>query len=141
VIRINDELTIDPDELVFRYSTSQGPGGQHVNRSATRVTLGYDVAQSPSLTEDQRERLLRRLASRLDKRGVLQLHSQTSRSQTENRAAVIARLQTLLAGALKEPRRRHKTRPTRAAIEQRLATKRRRSLIKRQRRMGPADET
>jgi ribosome-associated protein len=133
-IIINQELQIPEAELTFRFSTSSGPGGQHVNRSETRVTLLFDVAHSPSLTEEQRTRLLLKLQARLDGAGVLQISVQDSRSQHRNRDTAVTRLQHILAEALKEPKRRHKTRPSRTAVEKRLESKKRQSVKKQQRR-------
>jgi ribosome-associated protein len=135
VLRITDTLSIPLSELRFRFTRSSGPGGQHVNRSATRVELLFDVAGSPSLTEAQRERALKALAPYIDSDGVLHLISQTFRSQFRNREEAVERFQTLMRRAMKVPKRRRPTRPSRAARERRLASKRRRSEIKRQR--GP----
>ena len=135
VLRITNSLTIPLSELRFRFARSSGPGGQHVNRSATRVELLFDVAGSPSLTEAQRERALKALAPYIDSDGVLHLISQTFRSQFRNREEAVERFQTLMRRAMKVPKRRRPTQPSRAARERRLASKRRRSEIKRQR--GP----
>ena len=135
VLRITNTLTIPLSELRFRFARSSGPGGQHVNRSATRVELFFDVASSPSLTEAQRERALKALAPYIDSEGVLHLVSQTFRSQLRNREEVVERFRTLMQKAMRVPKRRRPTRPSRAAQERRLARKRRRSEIKRQR--GP----
>jgi ribosome-associated protein len=135
VLRITNTLTIPMSELRFRFARSSGPGGQHVNRSATRVELLFDVAGSSSLTEAQRERALKVLASYIDSDGVLHLISQAFRSQLRNREEVVERFQTLMREAMRVPKRRRPTRPSRAAREKRLASKRRRSQIKRQR--GP----
>ena len=132
-IDINETLSIPAAELQFRFSTSSGPGGQHANRSATRVTLLFDVAQSPSLDEPTRERLLKNLAGQLDKEGVLQIHVQDTRSQHQNRELAIFRFQQLLAAALKPRKPRRQTRPNRAAIEKRLTEKKQRGQVKKER--------
>ncbi len=80
------ELRLPLGELRFRFSRSSGPGGQHVNRSETRVELLFDVLNSPSLTDHQRTRILNRLAGQIDGEGVLHIFSSTTRSQAENRA-------------------------------------------------------
>jgi ribosome-associated protein len=133
-IFINERLSIPADELEFRFSTSGGPGGQHANKSETQVTLLFDVAGSPSLDESSRARLLSRLAGRLDQNGILRLSVQDYRSQHQNRSLAIVRFQKLMAEALKVRKKRHKTRPSQAAIERRLEAKRRRSQRKEQRR-------
>ncbi len=133
-IYITPELTIHPDELRYRFSRSGGPGGQHVNRSETRVELLFDIANSPSLTESQRHTLLHRLSNQVDTNGMLRIVSSATRSQTENREDALRRFQALLAGALKERRRRVATRPTHAARERRLQEKRQHSTVKSTRR-------
>jgi len=142
LIHITPELAIHPDELRYRFSRSSGPGGQHVNRSETRVELLFDIANSPSLTESQRHTLLHRLSNQVDTDGVLRIVSSATRSQTENREDALRRFQALLTGALKERRRRVATRPTRAARERRLEEKRQRGSVKsrRQRPRGFEDE-
>lgn len=130
---INENVTIPQWELSFSFSPSGGPGGQHANRSATRVTLFFDVANSPSLNDEQRARVKKRLASRIDQDGILQLSSQDSRSQHRNRQNVIERFQQLLAQALKRRPKRRKTQPSAAANERRLREKKRRGRLKRNR--------
>lgn len=132
-IQVNDKLTIPRSELEFSFSTSGGPGGQHANKAETKVTLRFDVANSPSLSEAVRARLLRQLSSRLDKDGVLQIQVQESRSQWRNRKMAEARFKALLAGALRPRKKRRKTRPSRAANERRLRNKKRRGRLKRER--------
>jgi ribosome-associated protein len=140
LILINDQVAIPFGELAFRYARSSGPGGQHVQRTETKVELLFDLAGSPSLNETQRRLAMGRLGSRLDQQGVLHLVSQASRSQLENRADVIDRFQRLLAAALRPPKPRRATRPTAAARQQRLEGKRRRGQAKRMRgRVGPEE--
>jgi len=127
---INQDVQIPQAELTFRFTTSSGPGGQHANKAATQVTLLFDVANSPSLDEASRARLLARLANRLDKEGVLQISAQDSRSQAQNRATAVARFQQLLADALKVAKKRRPTRPSRAAHERRLQSKKQHGQIK-----------
>lgn len=126
-------------ELEFRASRAGGPGGQHVNTSSTRVEVWWDVAASPSLSEEQRARLLTRLATRLDGAGRLRLVAGGSRSQLRNREAVTERLAELVAAALVVPRTRKRTRPTRASKAARLESKRRRAATKRDRRPPTED--
>ncbi len=133
LLHINDEVAIPIAELNFRFTTSSGPGGQHANRSATRVVLLFDVAQSPSLADEVRTRLLDKLATRIDKDGVLQVQAQDSRSQAKNRALVIARFQELLTEALQKRKKRRKTKPSKAAKEARLAEKKKRGQQKQDR--------
>jgi ribosome-associated protein len=116
------------DELALSFSRSSGPGGQHVNTSATKVELRFDVAGSPSLSAAQKARVSERLGNRLTADGVLILTSSEHRSQTRNREAVVARFRTLLADALAPPPPpRRLTRPTAAARRRRAEHKRRQS--------------
>ncbi len=136
---ITSDLTVPEHELVFRASRSGGPGGQHVNTSSTRIELWWSVSESPTLTEAQRALLLKKLASRLDSTGQLRLVSSGSRSQLQNRRDVAERLQKILAAAMVVPRKRRKTRPSRAARERRLETKKIQS-EKKARRRKPGDD-
>jgi len=134
LVRITDTVSIPISELHFRFARSGGPGGQHVNRSATQVELLFDVAGSPSLDEAQRQRVLTKLKSRIDKEGVLHLVSQETRSQLRNREEAVERFQELMRDALHVPKSRRPTRPSRAVRKRRLEEKRRRSGTKRDRR-------
>ena len=138
VLIINDQVAIPLSELSYRFARSSGPGGQHVQRTETKVELLFDLANSPSLTDAQRELARTRLAGRLDSDGVLHMTSQAGRSQLENRFDVTERFQRLLAGALKPSKRRKPTRPSAAARQRRLEAKRRRSEAKRRRQMPGA---
>lgn len=131
---ITSDLTIPRSELQYRFTRSGGPGGQNVNRTSTQVELTFDVLHSPSLSDEQRVRLIQMLRRRIDSNGVLHLVSHSTRSQLENREDVTLRFVDLLAAALKPVKRRKPTRPSRAAIEKRLESKRRRSRVKRERR-------
>jgi len=131
---VNQDLAIPVSELRFRFSRSGGPGGQHVNRSETRVELLFDVRTSPSLTDDQRQRLLLRLQTHLDTDGVLHVVASETRSQSENRARSVARFKRILAGALRQHKRRVPTAPSVASREQRLLAKHARSRAKQVRR-------
>ena len=138
-LSINDTVTIPLDELSFRYARSSGPGGQHVQRTETKVELLFDLARSPSLTEDQRRLALSRLGGRVDSQGVLHLVSQTGRSQLDNREEVVERFRRLLAAALVPEKKRASTKPSAAARHRRLEAKRRRGDAKRLRRVASID--
>jgi ribosome-associated protein len=126
-------FTVPEHELTIRATRAGGPGGQHVNKAATRVEVVWDVAASPSLTAEQRARLVERLASRLDSRGRLRVVADEHRSQLRNREMAVGRLRSLVAAALRPRKRRIPTRPTAASIERRLDAKRRRTTRKRSR--------
>jgi ribosome-associated protein len=130
---------IPTDELGERFSTSSGPGGQHANKASTRAELTWNIESSSVLGPRQRERLRSRLASRLDSNGVLRVASEKHRSQLRNREEARTRLAELVDRALKVERPRVKTKPTRAGKERRLQQKRRRSEIKRARRVTNDD--
>jgi ribosome-associated protein len=140
VIRITPEVAIPVAELEFRASRASGPGGQGVNTTDSRVELRFDLAGSPSLPPEAKERAIRRLGPRLDSSGVLRVVAQTRRSQLANRRAATERFAELLSTALATPRPRRPTRPTQAATARRVESKRRRSDIKRLRgRPAPED--
>jgi ribosome-associated protein len=136
MIVINEEITIPLSEIQFRFDTSSGPGGQHVNKSSTRVTLLFDVATSASLTDQARQTLLAKLANRLDKDGNLQIQVQESRSQHRNRETAVRRLQALLWEALQPQKKRRPTKPSKGAKERRLTEKRKHSEKKQRRSSG-----
>lgn len=132
-VKISGSLVIPHAELEIGFTTSGGPGGQHANRSSTKVDLSWNVDASTVLTEQQRNRIRSRLKNRIDSAGNLRLSASSSRSQLRNREEVERRLAKLVAGALRAPRSRVATRPTKAATERRLEGKRRRSDVKRAR--------
>lgn len=133
-IPITPRLAIPREEITQRATRSSGPGGQHVNTSSTRVELTWNVAASPSLSESQRERLLAKLATRLDGSGTLRVVAQSERSQLRNREEAIARFAAMVAQALVVPKTRRPTRPSKAAKRERLETKRKRGALKKERR-------
>ena len=129
-------LVIPADELEWRFSRSPGPGGQSVNTADTRVELSFDLAATTALPEPVKERALRALAHRLTD-GVVTVTASEYRSQLRNREAAAARLAQLLTEATRQPPPpRRPTRPSRGAVERRLADKQRRGETKRLRRPG-----
>lgn len=132
-------VTIPAAELVERFSRASGPGGQSVNTADSRVELRWDVTASAALSDDQRARLLERLAGRLVDGAVVVVAAE-HRAQLLNRRAARARLALLLADALAPPPpTRRATRPSRAASQRRLDAKRRRGDVKARRRRPPPD--
>lgn len=135
---VNADLTIPRGELTYRATRAGGPGGQHVNTSSTKVELSWDVQGSPSLTDDQRRRISEKLATRIAEDGVLRLTSAGSRSQHQNKEDVTERFGRLLEQALRIPKPRRKTKPSRASKEARLKSKKKRSETKSNRgKIGP----
>jgi ribosome-associated protein len=137
MIKINEELQIPESEVEFTFSPSSKPGGQHVNKVSTRVTLVFDVDGSTSLSESQRDRIKTRLRGRLTRDGLLRVVAQRHRSQHANREAAKERCGELLRAALRRRAKRRKTVISREAHEQRLRAKRRRALVKRRRAAVP----
>jgi ribosome-associated protein len=133
-LRVNRALVVPAGELRWRFSRSSGPGGQGVNTTDSRVELLLDVASSSVFDENQRARVLDRLAARLVD-GVLTVTASEHRSQLRNRDAAALRLALLLRDALAPPgRARRPTRPTRGSQQRRLDAKTRRGATKRLRR-------
>ena len=131
MLQITDELTIADAELDERFVRASGPGGQNVNKVATAVELRFDVANSPSLPEPVRMRLLAKRDRRLTDEGVFVINAQRFRTQERNREDARERLVHFIESGLRAPKPRIATRPTRAAKERRLGAKRERSTIKR----------
>ena len=134
MLYVNKQLSIPDGELAYRTTRSSGPGGQNVNKVETRVTVLFDLEASSSLSESQLLIVRERLATRIDKRGVLRVVSQKHRTQAANREEARERLADLLADALEERRPRKRTREPAAVKRRRLESKRRRSEVKRLRR-------
>lgn len=139
-INITRELAIPASELKFQFSRSGGPGGQNVNRRETQVELLFDLQNSPSLSEGQRNRLLKRLASQIDSNGILHVVAHTRRSQLRNRQEAMERFVQLLQRGLHAPKRRLPTRAPVQATERRLARKRSRGDIKKLRKRVRLDD-
>jgi len=131
---INADLALPLAEVELRTSRSSGPGGQHANVTASRVEAVFDVGESATLTDAQRERLRARYGERVT------AVAQDARSQARNRELALERLRERLAAGLVVPKRRRPTKPGRAAREKRLDTKKRRSERKRQRKPPSVDE-
>lgn len=140
MIEITPNLAIPEDELTFSAARSGGPGGQHVNKTSTRVTLTFDVAGSPSLSDGQKSLILTRLAGRVNKQGELKVSCGATRSQAANRQAATARFVSLIRQALERRAPRKKTRVPRAARKRRLEAKRRRGEVKKKRAAPSPDE-
>ena len=124
-IRVTRSVSIPLSEIAFRYSRSSGPGGQHAQKSETRVEAVFDVEASAALTDRQKNRVVRKAGP------VLRAIAQDERSQARNRELAVGRIADALREALRVERRRVATKPSKAAVERRLEQKRRRSKTKR----------
>jgi len=117
-------------ELTFKASRSGGSGGQNVNKVATKVELNFNVALSMELTEDQKQRILLKLSNHITKEGILQVISQTERTQLGNKEKAIRKFFVLLTKAFHEPKARKATKPSKQAKEKRIMNKKKHSEIK-----------
>ena len=134
MLRVTDDIAIPDNEITLGFVRADGPGGQHVNKTATAVQLRFDVRHSPSLPDPVRRRLERLAGRRLTGEGVLVLDARSHRSQKQNREEALERLRRLIETASKPPRTRRPTQPTVAARRRRMENKRRRARLKHQRR-------
>jgi len=139
-IEVTERVRIPAHEVELSYARSGGPGGQHVNKTSSKVLLRWSPASSGALDEDERARVLTKLASRLTEEGELLLTSERHREQSRNVEDVVARLAAVVRAALERPRARRKTRPTTASKQRRLAAKRQRGDTKRKRRPPSAED-
>ena len=133
-IYISPSIQIAPYEIKFSTSRSGGNGGQHVNKTETKVTLHWNIPESTSITTAQKERLQTRLQNRLTKDGTLVLYCSQTRSQSQNYQIIIEMLQSLIVENLRTPKKRRPTKPSRSSIEKRITKKKQRSIVKKNRR-------
>jgi ribosome-associated protein len=133
MLSVTDTLSIPESELEERFVRSSGPGGQNVNKVATAVELRFDAAHSPVLSDDVRARLRKIAGTRMTDDGVLVVDARRHRTQAQNREDARERLAALVRQALVPPRRRRKTKPTRASVEKRITAKKLRAETKRSR--------
>jgi ribosome-associated protein len=133
LLQINEVLSIPRGELDVRVSRASGAGGQHVNKTSSRVEIFWNVQASRALSDDQRARLVERLASRLSTEGSVRVVASDMRSQSRNRDLAEERLADMVRRALVIPKKRRPTRPTKASKEARLEGKKRQSHKKRER--------
>ena len=139
LLAVNESVSIPRSELDVRVSRSSGAGGQHVNKTSSRVEIFWNILGSRALDEDQRTRLLGRLSSRLTSDGSIRVVASDMRSQTRNRELAEERLADLVRRALIVPKKRRATKPTKASREARLESKKRHSTKKAERRKKSFD--
>lgn len=140
MIRVNPQIELDPREIREVFLRASGPGGQNVNKVSTAVQLRFDVAESPSLPEPVRERLVVLAGRRLTQDGVLIIEAERYRSQRRNREDALQRLVDLIRAAAEVETPRRPTRPTLASKKRRLDGKQRRGETKRLRGSRPGSE-
>ncbi len=138
-LMVEEEVIIPGNELWFIASRAGGPGGQHVNKTSSRVTLHWNLSETCALTVQQKKRAMAKLESRLTKDGVLQIHVDDSRSQKTNRQVARDRLAALVREGIKAKKKRVPTKVSRSAKRRRLEDKSKKSKIKRLR-SKPTDE-
>jgi ribosome-associated protein len=134
MIPITDTIAIHENEVQYHFIRASGPGGQNVNKVSTAVQLRFDVVNSPSLTAEVRERLIRLAGRQVTEGGLLIIDARRFRTQERNRRDAFRRLVGLIHKAAEKPKSRRKTRPTFASKEQRLEAKRHQAETKRMRR-------
>jgi ribosome-associated protein len=139
MLEINADIHIPDDELHWSFARSGGPGGQNVNKVASKAILRWDVAATPSLPEHVRQRLLAHQRKRITNEGELVLNSQRYRDQERNREDCLQKLREIILQAATLPKRRRPTKPTRGSRMNRLQEKRRRAGVKALRKK-PGDE-
>jgi len=127
-------MQIPDSEIQTSFARSSGAGGQNVNKTSTKVTLHWSVDRSRVLNWDEKNRIKIKLANRINNAGELVVNSEEERSQLQNRAKAVARLRALVAQALKVPKKRRATKPTKASKLRRLESKTHRSDLKTKRR-------
>jgi ribosome-associated protein len=131
---VNRWIRIPGSEFTLTFSRSSGPGGQNVNKVNTKVTLRWNVTDSPTLPAAVKQRFLRYYAARITESGELVINSQKTRSQPSNASDCLQRVHQLIAAVAVAPKIRRKTRPSKGSRERRLESKRQRSSLKRNRR-------
>ena len=120
---LNEHIEIPVSEVSFRFTRSSGPGGQHVNKTSTQVEVTFNLSASPSIPDEDKRWLEERLRSKLDSAGNLRITAQASRSQLQNKSDALERLESTLRLALRRPKKRKPTRPSRAQVERRIEKK------------------
>ncbi len=137
MLTINSHISIPADELQFTFARSSGPGGQNVNKVASKATLRWDVRGTPSLPEDVKQRFITTYQSRLTTLGEILIVSQESRDQPRNIEICREKLRQMILAVVRAPKKRRATKPTKGSQTRRLNEKKSRSQVKEGRRFRP----
>lgn len=137
-IRITPRISVSSHELALSYARSGGPGGQHVNKTSSKVLLRWNLERSGALTPAQRDRAREKLGARLTEDGDLLITAEKHREQSRNVDDAVTRFAAVLSEALRIPKKRRATKPTRGSQKRRVEAKRQRGETKRQRRSKPS---
>jgi ribosome-associated protein len=139
MFQINRFLSVPEEEFAWSFARSGGPGGQNVNKVASKAVLRWDVGKTTSLPADVKARLRTQQANRITSQGVLILTSQQHRDQERNKQDCLEKLRSMVLQAAATPKKRRPTRPTRGSKERRIQAKKRRATLKSSRRNLPTD--
>jgi ribosome-associated protein len=139
MFEISPQIQLEENEIQFEFVRASGPGGQNVNKVATAAQLRFNIAASTSLNAEIKERLLKLAGTRANSEGILIIEAKQYRTQEQNRADALLRLQELIQKAAVRPKTRHATRPGIAAKAARVFAKKRRGAIKRTRQYNPEE--
>jgi len=140
MIEITESISIAEDELDFEFVRSGGPGGQKVNKTSSAVVLKFDIRNSPSLTEEIKNRLETICGKRVNREGTLVIHARQHRSPVRNRESAVKRLIGFIREASEIPVERKQTKPSATSKRERLVEKKRRGLLKKSRNYIPSKE-
>jgi ribosome-associated protein len=135
MIEINSKIFIPENEIQFNFIRSSGPGGQNVNKVSTAVQLRFDIVNSPSLNDEIKRRLIEKSGNRVTKEGILIIEAKRFRMQESNRQDAVERFIELIRKAEKKPKRRIKTKPSKESMQKRIEEKKKRSEVKKMRRI------